>query len=239
MSINASLHLGILGAGGRMGRMVASLLREEYADRVKRVTAVGRGEGVAPLAETDAIIDFSTPEATLSLLEGARQKHLPPLACGTTGWTDAQRQRLDAQLAYHCVLMAANFSTGILVLRQMLEQHGPLLRRLGFTPVMTETHHRHKKDAPSGTALALNRAVDPVHPEAIQTHATRAGEVIGEHQLTFYGPEERLILGHIAQDRALFARGAIEVALWLARLPKATGRLGMDDYFRALNEAEL
>jgi dihydrodipicolinate reductase len=96
-----------------------------------------------------------------------------------------------------------------------------------------ETHHRHKKDSPSGTAITLQRAISPDDPNQIQTHSIRAGEVIGEHTIGFYGRADKITLSHSAQDRSLFARGAIEVALWLAqknRQDSPQSILKMDHY---------
>jgi len=101
----------------------------------------------------------------------------------------------------------------VAVLVRILEAAAPLLAELGYTPVLVEAHHRHKKDAPSGTALNLRQAM---HPFAdVQTHAIRAGETTGRHEVTFYGERDRIVAGHEALDRDLFATGAIEAALWL------------------------
>jgi 4-hydroxy-tetrahydrodipicolinate reductase len=137
--------------------------------------------------------------------------------------------------------MSSNFSTGVQALLAVLRAHAPLLEKLGYAPVIVETHHRHKKDAPSGTALSLQRAISPAGPGNLQTHAVRAGEVVGDHEVIFYGPGDHLTFGHFAQDRSVFARGAIEAALWLAsrsaRLdaPPVSGSspiLGMEQFFQ-------
>lgn len=127
---------------------------------------------------------------------------------------------------------------GVFAVSEILKQFSPQLKALGYTPVLVEAHHCHKKDAPSGTALSLQKAIDPMQPSQIQTHSIRAGEVIGEHSVTFYGAGDRITLHHSAQDRSIFARGAIEVALWMARcrheLDDSREILGIDQYFRNL-----
>jgi 4-hydroxy-tetrahydrodipicolinate reductase len=111
---------------------------------------------------------------------------------------------------------------------------------MGYTPVLVEGHHRHKKDAPSGTALTLRTCVDAESPSSVQTHAIRAGEIIGDHEVTFHGPSDHLVFGHYAQNRSLFARGALEVVHWLAvlRTQGATGRtLTMEDWFSSFKDS--
>jgi 4-hydroxy-tetrahydrodipicolinate reductase len=191
----------------------------------------GRGDDPARLCDTDVIIDFSVPEGTLALLEAVPNDG-PPLVCGVTGWRETQMSRLREHAGRTCILHAPNFSTGVLALRHLLRTAAPLLARLGYTPVVCETHHRHKRDAPSGTALALCRDIAPDDPASVQTHAVRAGEVIGDHQVTFYGPGDRIQLAHQAQDRTIFARGAIEAACWLADRPRTPGLLSLDDYLQ-------
>ena len=94
--------------------------------------------------------------------------------------------------------------------------------------MITETHHCHKKDAPSGTALSLQRLIAPAGPGNIQTHSVRAGEVIGDHQVSYYGTSDILRFEHSALNRDIFARGAIQAALWLAR------KRGADPYFHGM-----
>jgi 4-hydroxy-tetrahydrodipicolinate reductase len=106
---------------------------------------------------------------------------------------------------------------------------------------MVETHHRHKKDAPSGTAILLNKAIESsAGNDPVQTHSIRSGEVIGDHEITFYGAADRLTLGHAAQDRSIFARGALDAALWAHtrrnELSKQKTLISMDRYFDELTQ---
>jgi len=223
------MKIGLMGAQGRMGRCVKQVLAADYAGTAVMAAECGRGQNPASLFATDAIIDFSSPEGTLALLEAA-PRGCPPLACGVTGWNADQTARLQRFAGHRRILLAPNFATGVMAMRHILRMAAPLLQRLGYTAVVTETHHRHKRDAPSGTALGLCRDLAPRQPHSIQTHSIRAGEVVGEHEVTFFGPSDRLRIGHSAQDRSLFARGAIEVALWLVAQPQASGLLTMEDF---------
>lgn len=223
------MKIGLMGAQGRMGRCVQQVLAADYADRAVLAAECGRGQNPTDLFATDAIIDFSSPEGTLALLEAA-PVDCPPLACGVTGWSADQKARLQRFAERGPILLAANFATGVMALRHILRTAAPLLARLGYTAVVTETHHRHKRDTPSGTALALCRDIAPRQPQTIQTHSVRAGEVVGEHEVTFFGPSDRLRLSHSAHDRGLFARGAIGAALWLAAQPRTPRLLSMEDY---------
>ncbi len=234
MSKGEPIRLGLMGARGRMGRMVAGLLESGYGARARLTAAWTRDNPPSPPFDCDAIIDFSSPAGSLALLDSAPSGELPPLACGATGWQPGQMARLRERARAHRVLLASNFSMGIAILTRMLREYAPLLLKLGYAPVITETHHRHKKDAPSGTALALREAISPQDPDAVQTHSIRAGEVVGEHRLQFFGPVDQMTWLHEARDRSLFARGAVEAALWLAHAPKTERLLGMDDLFEDL-----
>ena len=216
-------RIGILGARGRMGRAIAGIIQDKEAQRAELAAQVGRGDPTGPLLETDVIIDVSTPEALLAFYHD-QHGPVPPLVSGVTGWQAEQRETLENLAQIHPILLAANFSLGIALLHQLLRQAAPLLRQLGYTPVVTETHHRHKKDAPSGTALSLCRAIAPENPQAVQVHAIRAGEVYGDHAVTFYGDADQITLSHHTQSRDLFAAGAVAVALWFAG-HSSTGKL--------------
>jgi 4-hydroxy-tetrahydrodipicolinate reductase len=135
--------------------------------------------------------------------------------------------------------MSSNLSTGVVALLEILKMASPTLQKLGYTPVLVETHHSHKKDAPSGTALAMAKCiVSDSGDRPAQIHSIRAGEVIGDHNMTFYGPSDSITISHHAQDRSSFARGALDISAWLvskkAKDPTLTGFLGTDAYLRDL-----
>ena len=193
----------------------------------------------------DIFIDFSAPEGLEAHLQTALAAERP-LVIGTTGLTADHHAMIDEVARSIPVLQAANMSLGVNVLAHLVRQAAA---RLGedWDIEITEMHHRHKVDAPSGTALLLGQAAaegrrvvlddvsdrgrdgiaGPRAPGHIGFAALRGGSVAGDHQLIFATDGERIELGHRAESRAIFARGAIEAALWL--LGKPSGRYSMAD----------
>jgi 4-hydroxy-tetrahydrodipicolinate reductase len=224
--------LAIFGAGGRMGRAIAeaAALRGD----------VGLAEG-----DPDVFVDFSAPEAVEAHLAEARRAGRPILI-GTTGLGPDHERIIDEAAAEIPLIHAANTSLGVNLLAHLVRETAA---RLGedWDLEIFEMHHRMKADSPSGTALMLGRAgaegrgVDldevadrgrdgltgPRGPGRIGFASLRGGSVAGEHVAIFAGEGERLELGHRAESRAIFARGAIEAALWL--VGKAPGRYSMAD----------
>jgi 4-hydroxy-tetrahydrodipicolinate reductase len=248
----APVRLGLLGAGGRMG----SAIQAAAAERGIVAGGVGRsGAVVGPYADArllaaacDVLVDFSTPAALPAHLAAACAAGTA-IVIGTTGLTDADHAAIDTVARTIPVLQAANTALGITVLAQLVEQAA---RRLGadWDIEIVEMHHRHKRDAPSGTALLLAAAAaagrggtladlartdragaPPVVREdgTIGLAALRGGSVAGDHQVVFAGDGERVELGHRAESRAIFARGAVRAAAWLAG--RAPGRYAMSDIF--------
>jgi 4-hydroxy-tetrahydrodipicolinate reductase len=180
------------------------------------------------------VIDFSLPEGTAELVERAGDQ---ALVVGTTGLSPATESALRAHAARAPTLVASNFSTGVNVLMALVGQAAAALP--DYDIEIVEMHHRHKRDAPSGTALALGRAaaaargvdLDAVaaHGRSGETgerpvgqiafHALRGGGVIGDHSVYLAGPAERVLLGHAATTRAAFALGALRAARWIADQP--------------------
>ena len=237
-------RIGILGAQGRMGKWIDQITQKDFASQAQIQMRLGRGDDLKSLlnAKTlDVVIDVSLPIAMQALVSEALQSQheLPAFVVGSTGWTDAGISDLKKLAKKTPVLLSSNFSVGVYALNKILRENSVLLKKLGYTPVLVETHHRHKKDAPSGTALSLQQSLSPYTTGEIQTHCIRAGEVIGDHEVTFYGSADQIKLMHSAQDRSIFARGAIEVALWVASLRKHSDTperlLGMNDYFEHLS----
>lgn len=208
--------IGLLGASGRMGVKVAALLAGEYAARAALNAKAGRGQSLENLFSCDAVIDFSLPEAGVALASQISSSGKgPALVVASTGWKLEQRKALEEAARFVPVIASSNFSLGVMALLEILKSASPLLDSLGYVPVITEIHHRHKKDSPSGTALSLQRVISPSGPGTVQTQSIRAGEIIGEHEIAFYGPSDVIQFAHSAKDRDIFARGAIEAALWL------------------------
>lgn len=156
----------------------------------------------------DVAIDFSLPDGFDPLLALCRQRGAA-LVSGTTGLADAQREALAAAATDIAVLWAANFSLGVAVLEELVERAAGALA--GWDCDIVETHHVHKKDAPSGTALALGVAVGSGGAEP-RYASLRAGDVVGEHLVQFTGAGERIELVHRATSRDVFARGALLAA---------------------------
>ena len=212
----------IHGASGRMGRALLRLCADGAVEGCSVVAAVSRQpaqrvvDGVPQFAASeirgvpafDVAIDFSLPEGFDPLLALCRQRGAA-LVSGTTGLSDAQRQALADAATDIPVLWAANFSLGVAVLDELVERAAAALA--GWDCDIVETHHVHKKDAPSGTALALGAAAE--RSGAGPRYASlRAGDVVGEHLVQFTGAGERIELVHRATSRDVFARGALLAA---------------------------
>lgn len=199
-------------------------------------------------ARVDVAVDFSSPDGLAAALDHCGA-HGTPLVTGSTGLDAALTARLDAAAARIPVLRAANFSLGVAVLTHLLRDAAATLHDWDLEIV--EAHHGRKQDAPSGTALALGEAAaqargttladaavyareghtGPRRSGSIGFAVVRGGDVVGEHQALLLGAGERVELAHRATDRAIFARGALEAAHWLAGRP--VGRYGMDDVLAA------
>jgi 4-hydroxy-tetrahydrodipicolinate reductase len=232
-----TLRLGLLGGRGRMGARMQALIADGEVEGLELYNSVGRGEPFDGLFGAQVIIDVSSPEALERLLtEGEGQKKLPALIIGTTGIESIDPKKITSWAKKAPVLQSANFGLGIQVLSLLLQEAGPILKKFGYKPVMVETHHVHKKDKPSGTAKQLIASSGiPFADEDI--FSIRAGEVVGTHEIRFYGPSDSLVFTHTAQDRTLFARGALEVAKWLAGHAQKgkTGQFTMLDYLKSVS----
>lgn len=225
-----SLHL--FGATGRMGRAIAA-------------EAAGREDVTIGGPETaDVFVDFSVPAALADHLEAAVAASRPILV-GTTGLNDDHQRLVDRAAESVAVIHAPNTSLGINLLRHLVEEAAAKLGPEWDIEIL-EMHHRQKRDAPSGTALLLGGSAAKGRDATLQAlgrfdrmgggerergtigyAVLRGGTVAGEHQVIFAGEGERIELGHRAESRIIFARGAIAAALWLAGRPR--GRYAMSD----------
>ena len=214
------IRLLIHGATGRMG---AALLRLAAADPRLQVVAAASRRGAAcgdvPGLRTDSLadapgfdvaVDFSLPEAFDPLLALCRARGAA-LVSGTTGLAPAQLAALDAAATSIPVVWSANFSLGVAVLAELARRAALALP--GWDADIVEAHHVHKKDAPSGTALMLGRAVAQGRGTEPHYASLRAGDIVGEHTVQLSGIGERIELVHRATDRDIFARGALEAAV--------------------------
>lgn len=251
----AAPRIALIGATGRMG---TAIVRAGHADQSQVVVAAiassgsksagrdaGEVAGLPPLGVRvlDALppdlgganvaIDFSRPELSLLALDACRAARIP-IVVGTTGHGADFDARVSAAAREIGVLVAPNTSIGVAVAQELVRLAAQALPA-GFDIEIVEAHHKHKTDAPSGTALALagsaalGRGVDPREAVVsgregqgarnegeIGIASIRAGDVVGTHTVWFAGPGERLMVTHEATDRAIFARGAIRAASWLA-----------------------
>lgn len=250
----------VLGPSGRMGRAVidaargrgdvriAAAVDRDDAPTVGTVVADGVIVGTdlaAGIDAADVYIDFTSPAAT-RLAAGLARSRCRPAVIGTTG-LGPQEEAALAQLAEVApIVVAANFSTGVNLLLGLVEQAA---RALGteWDAEVVETHHRAKRDAPSGTALMIGRAIASGHAsdyDQVKRHSrdgdvgarprgeigmasVRGGDVIGEHTAHFFGPAERIEITHRASSRAIFAGGALRAAAWVVGQPP--GRYDMLD----------
>ena len=230
------LSIAVFGASGRMGTSVIELLKSEYAGRARLEAAIDSHSGnLDDLAKVTTVIDFSLPDGTSALVDWMEQSKnpLPNLLCGTTGLTDEHYSRLRKLAKNTLVLHTNNFSTGVAALSAILRYASPMLKSLAYDARMIETHHIHKLDAPSGTAKTLAQALDPLGPDRIDIESVREGEVVGKHEVVFTSAADQISIGHNATDRTLFARGAIDAALWLDQLDESSGIYTMETYFQA------
>lgn len=208
-----SVPLRVLLVGhGRMGRLVSALAPEHGIEIVGAVTSSGPNHRDLPAA--DAAIDFSAAEAVPANARTLAARGLS-LVIGTTGW-----QREEAALRRDLadmpvgVIAAPNFAIGVNLFLAIAEGSAALLVRRKFSPWIHEAHHAAKKDAPSGTALALQRVVETAGA-AVDVSSTRAGHIPGTHTVGFDAVGESITLTHSARDRTPFARGALEAARWI------------------------
>jgi 4-hydroxy-tetrahydrodipicolinate reductase len=237
-------RIGILGASGRMGRAIAGLLHASAEARI--AGTAGRGEDPSPLAACcDVLTDFTAPDALKEHLDAAVSNGTP-IVIGTTGLGPDHHAAIDRAARKVAVLQSANMSLGVNLLAFLVREASA---RLGdaWDIEVAEMHHRHKVDAPSGTALLLGAAAAEGRGVALESvsdrgrdgitgarapghigfASLRGGTVAGDHQVIFAGDSERVELGHRAESRDVFAHGAIRAAIWLCDRPH--GRYDMAD----------
>ena len=214
-----TLRLAIVG-DGKMGRAIADLARERAFEVTALIGAADNARGAAitraRLGDADVIIEFTEPAAAPeNILAAVRAGY--PVVTGTTGWAD----RLDAvasdvRAANGALVHAPNFSIGVNLFLAIAAAAGRVMQRgAGFDAHIVETHHAAKKDAPSGTAIALEHAVAQGLGRRVPTSSIRTGHVPGTHELSFDGPFEHIRLTHTARDRRVFADGALHAAAWV------------------------
>lgn len=217
--MSAPLRLAVIGTG-RMGALVSQLAPERGFAVVATIGAAdnegGRGITGETLAGAQVAIEFTLPRAAAANARACAAAGCP-VVVGTTGWGAEQPAVEDAvRSAGSAMLTAANFSVGANMLFRLAADAGRLVRRFAeFDAQIVETHHAAKKDAPSGTALSLEREAAAALGRAIPIASVRVGSVPGTHELILDAPFEQIRLTHEARDRRVFAEGALVAARWL------------------------
>ncbi len=250
--IRAIMH----GCNGRMGRVITGLVKED--DTIEFVAGVDTYTGIQNDyqvfesiekcdVEADVVIDFSNAAAVDGLLEYCAEKTLPVVLC-TTGLSEEQLAKVKAISEKTAVLKSANMSLGINLLIKLLKDAAKVLAGAGFDMEIVEKHHNQKVDAPSGTALALadsmNEALENTYDyvydrsqvrqkrdrKEIGISAVRGGTIVGDHEVIFAGADEVIEFKHTAYSKAIFGKGAVEAAKFLAGKP--AGMYDMSDVIR-------
>ena len=248
-----TIRVTVAGASGRMGRTLIRALAEtqdmQLAFALERSLHADLGRDAGTLAglpaadipvtddlvtaasKSDAILDFTSPAASVALSEIAAQARIVHVI-GTTGFSDADLARLQAAARHAVIVKSGNMSLGVNLLAALVKEAAKVLPNYDIEVV--EMHHRMKVDAPSGTALLLGEAAAKGRGVSLREHEVRArdghtgarsdgaigfaslrgGTVVGDHTVTLAGPYERIELSHRAEDRMIFARGALAAARW-------------------------
>jgi len=248
------VKLVVVGAAGRMGRTLIRVIAEtpgvilsgaiEHGGSAFLGRDSGELAGTGPngvaispdalpvFAKSDGVLDFTSPAATVEFAAYAAQAHVVHVI-GTTGCSDADEEKIKAAARHAAIVKSGNMSLGVNLLAVLVRQAAQALDE-DFDIEILEMHHRHKVDAPSGTALLLGQAAaegrgidlaghsvrvrdghtGPRPNGAIGFATLRGGSVIGDHSVIVAGTGERIVLTHNAEDRAIFARGAVKAALW-------------------------
>lgn len=233
------------GCNGVMGQVISKIVEEtDGSEMVAGIDRFDEGKNSYPVftdlqkcdVKADAIIDFSAAPAVDALLDYAVEKQIPVVVC-TTGLSDEQLKKLEDASKKVAILRSANMSLGVNTLLKLLKEAASVLAPEGFDIDIVEKHHRRKLDAPSGTALALadavNEAVDHEYEyvydrsqrreqrpkKEIGISAVRGGTIVGEHEVIFAGQDEVIEFKHTAYSRAIFGKGAVSAAMYLAGKP--------------------
>lgn len=241
------------GCNGHMGQVISGLVEKDAeAEIVAGIDVADQGKNSYPVfpdievcnVEADVIIDFSSAKAVDKLLDYSAKREIPAVVC-TTGLSEEQLAHLEETSKKVAILKSANMSLGINTLLKLIQDAAKVLAKAGFDMEIVEKHHNLKVDAPSGTALALadslNEAMDSEYhyvydrsqrreqrdSKEIGISAVRGGTIVGEHEVIFAGPDEVIEFKHTAYSKAVFGKGAVEAAKFLAGKP--AGKYDMSD----------
>ena len=264
--MSATPRIGVLGAGGRMGRILIQAVQQagyQLAAAVERPESSLLGADAGELAgigaigvkvvgnlkdvlqDCDVVIDFTAPAATEQHLKLCREAGVA-MVIGTTGFDDAGKQAIQTAAEQISIVFASNYSVGVNLVFKLLEKTAKVMGDYCDIEVI-EAHHRHKVDAPSGTALSMGEHIAKTLGRDLKTHGVfaregitgerkrdeigfatiRAGDVVGEHSVWFADEGERVEIAHKASSRMTFANGAVRAAKWLEN--KQNGLFDMTD----------
>lgn len=247
--VKAIMH----GCNGKMGQVISGLIKED--PQIEIVAGIDTFQGITneyPVfaslkeckVEAEVVIDFSNASAVDELLETCVERNLPVVLC-TTGLSEEQLQKVEDAGRKVAVLRSANMSLGINLLMKLLKEAAAVLAPAGFDIELVEKHHNQKLDAPSGTAVAIADSVNEAlnneytykydrsqerkkrEKNEIGIVAVRGGTIVGEHDVIFAGADEVITFQHTAYSKAVFGKGAVEAAKYLAGKP--AGMYGMSD----------
>ncbi|WP_211364203.1 4-hydroxy-tetrahydrodipicolinate reductase [Propionivibrio limicola] len=262
----SAIRIAIVGASGRMGRMlIEATLKDERAELVAAIDqpgtpAIGKDAGElvgmpcgvpvtsdaeAGIAKADCLIDFTRPEGTLEHLEFCR-RHKVSIVIGTTGFSDEEKQVIAETAAEIPVVFAPNMSVGVNLVFKLLDTASRILNQ-GYDIEIVEAHHKHKIDAPSGTALRMGEVIAEAlgrdlkecavygregvtgerDPSTIGFATVRGGDIVGDHTVMYCGTGERVEISHKAGSRMPYALGSLRAARFLAE--KANGLFDMQE----------
>jgi 4-hydroxy-tetrahydrodipicolinate reductase len=214
----STVRVLLIGAAGRMGQTIRDLAQSD--PEIKIAAQCDLGDAIEPaMRNCDVVVDFSHADAIEEICRAALGNG-KSIVIGTTGHPPQQRATIEEAARSVPIVFASNFSVGVNVLFWLTRKAAELLGS-DFSAEIIETHHRMKKDAPSGTAKTLAeilKAAQKIQSQ-IPIESIREGDVVGEHTVIFNGPSERLELTHRAASREIFARGALRAAKWIVGKP--------------------
>ncbi len=224
------IKLGVAGAIGKMGRRIIELAYQDkdfemaFALERRGIPEIGKEIGKLKISSNpdgmfliDVFVDFTIPEASEQHLDYVA-RYRKGLVLGTTGLTDAQIKKVEEVSKVVPVVFSPNMSIGVNTLFHFLPE---LAKKLGpdYSIEIVEAHHKHKKDAPSGTAKKMAQVLTNATGKDIPTHAIRLGDIFGDHTVIFCGNSERIEIKHQAHSRDLFVVGALKAAKWVFNKP--------------------
>ena len=245
------------GCNGRMGQVISQIVKEDPDTQIAAgIDIIDNRDNDYPVftnirdcdVQADVVIDFASAKAEDALLDFCKERNLPVIVC-TTGLSEEQIARVKETSKVVAVLRSANMSLGVNTLLKLLQDAAKVLAPAGFDMEIVEKHHKHKVDAPSGTALAMadsmNEALGNQYTykfdrsqerkerdeKEIGISAVRGGNIVGEHEVFFAGTDEVIEFKHTAYSKAIFAKGAVEAAKFLAG--KEPGFYDMSDVIAA------